>query len=82
MNPPSHTGSAQSSAGRPRAFNEAQFLDGAISYFALVVLVTSASATSPAATNLSTGSVYKAYKDKQGVFAMALERYVFLREDT
>ncbi|MBW1253704.1 TetR/AcrR family transcriptional regulator [Pantoea allii] len=81
MKPSSHTGSAQSSAGRPRAFNEEQFLDGAISLFRDRGFSGVSISDITAATNLSTGSVYKAYKDKQGVFAMALERYVFLREE-
>ncbi|MEJ1268088.1 TetR/AcrR family transcriptional regulator [Pantoea ananatis] len=81
MKPPSYNGSAQSSAGRPRAFNEAQFLDGAIRLFRDRGFSDVSISDITAATNLSTGSVYKAYKDKQGVFARALERYVFLREE-
>ncbi|WP_115717782.1 TetR/AcrR family transcriptional regulator [Gallaecimonas mangrovi] len=71
---------AQSVRGRPRAFDEEQFLDGAIELFRRRGFSGVSISDITAATGLTTGSVYKAYKDKEGVFAKALARYVALRQ--
>lgn len=66
--------------GRPRAFNEAEFLNGAIALFSGAGFSGVGISDLTAATGLTVGSVYKAYGDKEGVFAKALERYILLRE--
>ena len=66
--------------GRPRAFDEAEFLNGAISLFSAAGFSGVGISDLTAATGLTVGSVYKAYQDKEGVFAKALERYILLRE--
>ncbi|MFC0407218.1 TetR/AcrR family transcriptional regulator [Roseomonas elaeocarpi] len=66
--------------GRPRAFDEAKFLDGAIALFSGAGFSGVGISDLTAATGLAVGSVYKAYQDKEGVFAKALERYILLRE--
>jgi AcrR family transcriptional regulator len=66
--------------GRPRAFNEAEILDGAIALFSSAGFSGVGIRDLTAATGLTIGSVYKAYQDKEGVFAKALERYIALRE--
>jgi TetR/AcrR family transcriptional repressor of nem operon len=66
--------------GRPRAFDEAAFLDGAIALFSASGFSGVGISDLTAATGLTVGSVYKAYRDKEGVFAKALERYIALRE--
>lgn len=67
--------------GRPRAFDEAAFLDEAIALFSASGFSGVGISDLTAATGLTVGSVYKAYRDKEGVFAKALERYIALRED-
>jgi AcrR family transcriptional regulator len=66
--------------GRPRAFDEAAFLDQAIALFSASGFSGVGISDLTAATGLSVGSVYKAFRDKEGVFAKALERYIALRE--
>jgi TetR/AcrR family transcriptional repressor of nem operon len=66
--------------GRPRAFDEAAFLDGAIALFSASGFSGVGISDLTAATGLTVGSVYKAYRDKEGVFATALQRYIALRE--
>ncbi len=66
--------------GRPRAFDEAEFLNGAVALFSGAGFSGVGISDLTAATGLTVGSVYKAYQDKQGVFAKALERYISLRE--
>jgi len=66
--------------GRPRAFDEAAFLDGAIALFSASGYAAVGIGDLTAATGLTVGSVYKAFRDKEGVFAKALERYIALRE--
>lgn len=70
-----------SQAGRPRAFNEEKFLDVVITLFRSRGFSGISISDITKATSLSTGSLYKAYKDKRGVFSMALARYVSLREE-
>ncbi|RYF17710.1 MAG: TetR/AcrR family transcriptional regulator [Oxalobacteraceae bacterium] len=66
--------------GRPRTFDEGEFLDGAIALFSNAGFSGVGISDLTAATGLTVGSVYKAYQDKEGVFARALERYILLRE--
>lgn len=68
------------SRGRPREFDEAAFLDEAIALFSASGFSGVGISDLTAATGLTVGSVYKAFRDKEGVFAGALERYIALRE--
>jgi AcrR family transcriptional regulator len=66
--------------GRPRAFDEAKFLNGAIALFSASGFSGVGISDLTEETGLTVGSIYKAYQDKEGVFAKALERYIALRE--
>lgn len=66
--------------GRPRAFDEAQFLDASIALFSRDGFAGVSVSDITAASDLTVGSIYKAYGDKEGVFAKSLERYIALRE--
>lgn len=66
--------------GRPRAFDEPAFLDGAIALFSAAGFSGVGIRDLTKATGLTVGSVYKAYSDKEGVFMKALERYIAMRE--
>lgn len=68
------------SRGRPREFDETAFLDEAIKLFSSSGFSGVVISGLTEATGLTTGSIYKAYQDKEGVFAKALERYIWLRE--
>ncbi|ALM83533.1 TetR/AcrR family transcriptional regulator [Bordetella sp. N] len=72
--------SAHKSRGRPREFDEAAFLDAAITLFRHRSFSGVSISDITEATGLTAGSIYKAYTDKQGVFAKALERYIDQRE--
>jgi len=66
--------------GRPREFDEAKFLDKAITLFSAAGFSAVSISDLKEATGLTGGSIYKAYQDKEGVFTKALERYITLRE--
>ena len=66
--------------GRPRTFDEDRVLDGAIAAFSAAGFTATAITDLVQATGLTAGSLYKAYRDKEGVFARALARYVALRD--
>ncbi|NVN10347.1 TetR/AcrR family transcriptional regulator [Nguyenibacter vanlangensis] len=66
--------------GRPRVFDEAEFLNGAIALFSASGFSGVGISELTKATGLTVGSVYKAYQDKEGVFVKALEHYIALRE--
>ncbi|HDU3466537.1 MULTISPECIES: TetR/AcrR family transcriptional regulator [Klebsiella] len=68
--------------GRPRVFDEANFLDGAITLFRRHGFSGVSISDITAETGLTTGSIYKAYKDKKGIYVKALQRYVLLREES
>ena len=68
------------SRGRPREFEESRALDGAIALFCAAGFSAASIANLTKATGLTTGSLYKAYRDKEGLFARALDRYVALRD--
>ena len=62
--------------GRPREFDEATVLDGAVRIFRERGYNATSVADLTRATGLSAGSIYKAFKDKRGIFLAALDRYV------
>jgi TetR/AcrR family transcriptional repressor of nem operon len=66
--------------GRPRAFDEASFLDDVIRLFRAGGFAGVSMSDITASSGLTTGSIYKAYGDKEGVFDAALRRYIMLRE--
>lgn len=66
--------------GRPRAFDEAKFLDASIRLFSRDGFAGVSVSDITTASDLTIGSIYKAYKDKLGVFTKSLERYIALRE--
>ncbi|MDE5446333.1 TetR family transcriptional regulator [Bradyrhizobium sp. CSA207] len=72
--------SPRRSRGRPREFDEAQALDGAIALFSATGFSAASIADLQEATGLTGGSLYKAYHDKEGMFAHALQRYVASQE--
>lgn len=66
--------------GRPRVFDEAKFLDASIKLFSRDGFAGVSVSDLTTASDLTIGSIYKAYKDKLGVFTKSLERYIALRE--
>jgi AcrR family transcriptional regulator len=66
--------------GRPRAFDEEQVLSRAIALFSASGYSAAGISDLSQATGLTAGSLYKAYSDKEGIFAKALERYITRRE--
>ncbi|WP_339114744.1 TetR/AcrR family transcriptional regulator [Thioclava sp. GXIMD2076] len=66
--------------GRPRAFDEDRFLDASIALFSAAGFAGVSMSDLKTASGLTTGSIYKAYNGKEGVFASALARYIALRE--
>ncbi len=65
--------------GRPREFDISEALDRAIFVFREKGFNAASISDLSQATNLTSGSIYKAFKDKKGVFLAALERYVASR---
>ncbi|WP_027211401.1 TetR/AcrR family transcriptional regulator [Burkholderia sp. WSM2232] len=68
------------SRGRPRAFDEDQVLNRAIDLFSASGYSAAGISDLSQATGLTAGSLYKAYHDKEGIFAKALDRYITRRE--
>ncbi|WP_321858282.1 TetR/AcrR family transcriptional regulator [Burkholderia cenocepacia] len=68
------------SRGRPRAFDEQLVLSRAIAFFSASGYSAAGISDLSRATGLTTGSLYKAYSDKEGIFAKALECYIARRE--
>lgn len=66
--------------GRPREFDEAPVLDAAITLFRRRSYSGVSISDITETTGLTAGSIYKAYKDKEGLFAKALVRYIDQRE--
>ena len=62
------------------AFDEAQFLDDVIHLLRAGGFAGVSMSEITAASNLTVGSIYKAYGDKEGVFDAALPRYIALRD--
>lgn len=68
--------------GRPREFDLPQVLDRAVLVFRERGYNAASIGDLCKATGLSSGSLYKAFKDKQGIFLAALDRYVTTRNAT
>ena len=66
--------------GRPRAFNEDHVLARAIELFSSSGFSAAGISELTRTTGLTVGSLYKAYRDKEGLFAKALDRYIAQRE--
>ena len=62
--------------GRPREFDVARVLDGAVRIFRERGYNATSVADLTRATGLAAGSIYKAFKDKRGLFLAAFDRYV------
>lgn len=62
--------------GRPREFDPAQVLDRAVAHFAAHGYHGTSIADLNRALGLTSGSIYKAWGDKRGLFLAAFERYV------
>src|SRR5438309_5368090 len=67
--------------GRPREFDMDTALDRAVRVFRERGYHATSIGDLTAAMRLATGSVYKAFRDKQAVFLAAFERYVALRQE-
>ena len=71
---------SERSRGRPRQFDEDKVLGNAIQLFSLSGFSAAGINDLSRATGLTVGSLYKAYTDKEGMFAKALRHYIKLRE--
>jgi len=67
------------SPGRPREFDLDQALDKAIGTFSENGYFATSLGKLTAAMEIAEGSLYKAFRDKRGVFLAAFERYLLLR---
>jgi TetR/AcrR family transcriptional regulator, transcriptional repressor for nem operon len=67
--------------GRPREFDVDDALDKAIRVFREHGYAATSIGDLTAAMELTTGSVYKAFKDKRAIFLAAFDRYTALRND-
>ena len=66
--------------GRPREFREDQALDAAVLLFSERGYHATSIADLSERLGLTTGSIYKAWGDKKGIFLAALDRYVAQRD--
>jgi AcrR family transcriptional regulator len=80
MQTASKTTSRDRGPGRPREFDIDAALDGAILVFRERGYHAASLGELGAAMGLTTGSIYKAFKDKQTIFLAAFDRYVHLRD--
>lgn len=71
---------ANRARGRPREFDEDEVLRCAIDLFSSSGFSAAGISAISRATGLTAGSLYKAYRDKEGIFTKALDRYIALRE--
>jgi TetR/AcrR family transcriptional repressor of nem operon len=69
------------SPGRPREFDALQALDKAIGTFSENGYHATSLGKLTAAMEIAEGSLYKAFRDKRGVFLAAFERYIILRSE-
>ena len=69
------------SPGRPREFDLDDALDKAIGTFSENGYHATSLGKLTAAMEIAEGSLYKAFRDKRGVFLAAFERYVMLRSE-
>src|ERR1700761_6741224 len=67
------------SPGRPREFDLDAALDKAIGTFSEIGYHAASLGKLTGAMEIAEGSLYKAFRDKRGVFLAAFERYVRLR---
>ncbi|GGB64082.1 TetR family transcriptional regulator [Tistrella bauzanensis] len=67
--------------GRPREFDLGEALDKAIGVFSERGYHATSLSRLTASMGIAEGSLYKAFKDKRGVFIAAFERYVRLRNE-
>lgn len=67
--------------GRPREFDTETVLDNAIKRFSEYGFHGTSISDLNACLNLTSGSIYKAWGDKRGLFLAALERYTALRSE-
>jgi AcrR family transcriptional regulator len=67
--------------GRPREFDVDQALDKAIGTFSENGYSATSLGKLTSAMEIAEGSLYKAFRDKRGVFLAAFERYVMLRSE-
>lgn len=67
--------------GRPREFDTQKALDDAATLFSRKGYSASSIADISKALKLTTGSIYKAFKDKRGLFTAALQRYASKHEE-
>lgn len=72
--------SVQRKRGRPRLFDEETVLSQAIELFSSSGYSAIGINDLTRTTGVTVGSLYKAYQDKESLFAKALERYIALRE--
>lgn len=79
MNDPSHPTAERRGRGRPREFDVDQALDKAIAVFSESGYHATSLGKLTQAMEIAEGSLYKAFKDKRGVFVAAFERYLALR---
>ncbi|WP_338556525.1 TetR/AcrR family transcriptional regulator [Erwinia sp. E_sp_B04_7] len=79
MNSSSLTKSQTKERGRPRAFDTDLALDNAMLLFRRKGFHASSVAELSEAMNLTSGSIYKAFKDKQTLFLQVFERYTSQR---
>ncbi|MCV3764518.1 TetR/AcrR family transcriptional regulator [Rhizobium sp. TRM95796] len=70
----------QKSRGRPREFDTEAALDAAMALFIERGYAAAAISDLGEAMGLTAGSIYKAFGDKRGVFAAALDRYTSTRD--
>lgn len=70
-----------STRGRPREFDEAAALQRAILVFRERGFHGTSIVDLSGGMKLSSGSIYKAFKDKRGVFVAALDHYLSIRND-
>ncbi len=73
--------SAHRGPGRPRAFDTEAALDGAVRIFSERGFYATSIGDLAEAMGVAEGSLYKAFKDKKGVFLAAFDRYRAVRED-
>jgi TetR/AcrR family transcriptional repressor of nem operon len=71
---------ANRARGRPRTFDEDRVLGRAIDLFSSCGFSATGISDLTRATGLTVGSLYKAYRDKEGLFAKTLGRYIAQRE--
>ena len=80
MTPVDNASDEKRAPGRPRAFNTNEALDAAVQLFSERGFHATSIADLSDRLGLTTGSIYKAWGDKKGLFLAALDRYVAVHE--